>query len=173
MSDFFRAVGRVTAERELARRMSRPDARLRRRAFAIGGGEPDVDRPRAFALRLGGKLVVTDPVWSRAPSGVQAPGSAGRGARAMPPVDVVVVSHNTATTMDLPTLARSSKAAVHRAARHGAARREDHGAASSSSIVADAHGGRARRHADAGAALVEPILWDRTTAVGRLRLPGT
>jgi L-ascorbate metabolism protein UlaG (beta-lactamase superfamily) len=60
-----------------------------------------------FALRLAGKLVVTDPVWSRALSGVAKrlvePGVA---IDRMPAVDVVVISHNHRDHMDLPTLAK-------------------------------------------------------------------
>src|SRR5262245_61850742 len=60
-----------------------------------------------WALRLGGKLVVTDPIWSRSISGVVprlvAPGVA---LDAMPPIDVVLVSHDHRDHMDLPTLAQ-------------------------------------------------------------------
>jgi L-ascorbate metabolism protein UlaG (beta-lactamase superfamily) len=60
-----------------------------------------------WALRLGGKLVVTDPIWSKSISGVVprlvAPGVA---LDAMPPIDIVVVTHDHRDHMDLPTLAR-------------------------------------------------------------------
>jgi L-ascorbate metabolism protein UlaG (beta-lactamase superfamily) len=58
-----------------------------------------------WALRLGGKLAVTDPIWSRAISGVVPrlvpPGVA---LDAMPPIDVVAVTHDHRDHMDLPTL---------------------------------------------------------------------
>src|SRR5690349_14928874 len=60
-----------------------------------------------WALRMGGKLVVTDPIWSTSISGVVprlvAPGVA---LDAMPPVDIVLVTHDHRDHMDLPTLAR-------------------------------------------------------------------
>ncbi len=58
-----------------------------------------------WAVRLGGLLVVTDPVWSSSLSGVVPrlvpPGIA---LDAMPPVDVVLVTHDHRDHMDLPTL---------------------------------------------------------------------
>jgi len=60
-----------------------------------------------WALRLGGQLIVTDPIWSKAISGVVPrlvePGVA---LDAMPAVDVVLVTHDHRDHMDLPTLAR-------------------------------------------------------------------
>jgi L-ascorbate metabolism protein UlaG (beta-lactamase superfamily) len=60
-----------------------------------------------WAVRLGGQLLVTDPIWSQAISGVVprliAPGVAFE---AMPRVDVVLVTHDHRDHMDLPTLAR-------------------------------------------------------------------
>jgi L-ascorbate metabolism protein UlaG (beta-lactamase superfamily) len=60
-----------------------------------------------WALRLGGKLIVTDPIWSRSISGVMRrlvpPGVA---LDAMPQVDVVLVTHDHRDHMDLPTLAK-------------------------------------------------------------------
>jgi L-ascorbate metabolism protein UlaG (beta-lactamase superfamily) len=60
-----------------------------------------------WALRLGGKLVVTDPVWSKKLSGVVPrlvpPGNEHD---AMPPIDIVLVTHDHRDHMDAPTLAR-------------------------------------------------------------------
>ncbi|HUJ59838.1 MAG TPA: MBL fold metallo-hydrolase [Kofleriaceae bacterium] len=67
-----------------------------------------------WALRLGGQLIVTDPIWARAISGVVprlvAPGVA---LDALPPVDVVLVTHDHRDHMDLPTLARLPDAATY------------------------------------------------------------
>jgi L-ascorbate metabolism protein UlaG (beta-lactamase superfamily) len=67
-----------------------------------------------WAFRLGGKLVVTDPVWSRSLSGVVprlvAPGVA---LDAMPPIDVVLVTHDHRDHMDLPTLRKLGDAALY------------------------------------------------------------
>jgi L-ascorbate metabolism protein UlaG (beta-lactamase superfamily) len=60
-----------------------------------------------FVLRLGGKLVATDPIWSEKISGVvtrRAP--PGVALEAMPKLDVVTVSHNHYDHLDLPTLKR-------------------------------------------------------------------
>jgi L-ascorbate metabolism protein UlaG (beta-lactamase superfamily) len=60
-----------------------------------------------WALRLGGKLIVTDPIWSKSISGVVprlvAPGVP---LADMPPADVVLVTHDHRDHMDLPTLAK-------------------------------------------------------------------
>jgi L-ascorbate metabolism protein UlaG (beta-lactamase superfamily) len=67
-----------------------------------------------WALRLGGKLIVTDPIWSRSIGGavgrLVAPGVP---LAAMPPVDVVLVSHDHRDHMDLPTLRRMPDAALY------------------------------------------------------------
>ncbi len=58
-----------------------------------------------WALRLGGQVIVTDPVWSRTLGGavgrLVAPGVA---LAAMPKIDVVLVTHDHRDHMDLPTL---------------------------------------------------------------------
>ena len=65
-----------------------------------------------WAFRLGGKLVVTDPVWSRALSGVVPrlvpPGVA---LDAMPPIDLVLVTHDHRDHLDLATIARLPESA--------------------------------------------------------------
>jgi N-acyl-phosphatidylethanolamine-hydrolysing phospholipase D len=63
-----------------------------------------------FVLRLGGKLVATDPVWSERISGVirrKAP--PGVALEQVPPLDVVTISHNHYDHLDLPTLRRLGK----------------------------------------------------------------
>jgi L-ascorbate metabolism protein UlaG (beta-lactamase superfamily) len=60
-----------------------------------------------WALRLGGKLLVTDPIWSKSISGVVprlvAPGVP---LADMPAIDIVLVTHDHRDHMDLPTLAQ-------------------------------------------------------------------
>ncbi|HEY5951539.1 MAG TPA: MBL fold metallo-hydrolase [Kofleriaceae bacterium] len=67
-----------------------------------------------WALRLGGKLVVTDPVWSQTLSGVVPrlvePGVA---LEAMPAVDIVLVTHDHRDHMDLPTLGKLGDAPLY------------------------------------------------------------
>ena len=60
-----------------------------------------------WAFRLGGKLVVTDPIWSRSISGaVRRLVAPGIELAAMPPIDIVLVTHDHRDHMDLPTLAK-------------------------------------------------------------------
>jgi L-ascorbate metabolism protein UlaG (beta-lactamase superfamily) len=67
-----------------------------------------------WALRLGGKLVVTDPIWSRSISGaVRRLVEPGIELAAMPPIDVVLVTHDHRDHMDLPTLARMPHEALY------------------------------------------------------------
>ena len=76
-------------------------------AAALASGEPCAVwiGHATWAFRLGGALVVTDPVWSRALSGVVSrlvpPGVA---LAEMPPIDIVLVTHDHRDHMDLPTL---------------------------------------------------------------------
>jgi len=85
-------------------------------ASALASGEPIAVwiGHATWALRLGGKLVVTDPIWSRSISGVVprlvAPGVA---LDAMPPIDIVLVTHDHRDHMDLPTLARLGDAPLY------------------------------------------------------------
>jgi L-ascorbate metabolism protein UlaG (beta-lactamase superfamily) len=63
-----------------------------------------------FALRLGGKLVVTDPIWSTRIAGlVKRKAPPGVPLEALPAVNVVCVSHDHMDHMDLPTLRRLSR----------------------------------------------------------------
>jgi L-ascorbate metabolism protein UlaG (beta-lactamase superfamily) len=80
-----------------------------RGALALASGQPCAVwiGHATWALRLGGKLIVTDPIWSRSISGVVMrlvpPGVA---LDAMPHVDFVLVTHDHRDHMDLPTLAQ-------------------------------------------------------------------
>ncbi|HEX2688928.1 MAG TPA: MBL fold metallo-hydrolase [Kofleriaceae bacterium] len=76
-------------------------------AGALAGGAPVAVwiGHATWALRLAGKLIVTDPIWSRSIGGavrrLVAPGVA---LDAMPAVDVVLVTHDHRDHMDLPTI---------------------------------------------------------------------
>jgi L-ascorbate metabolism protein UlaG (beta-lactamase superfamily) len=67
-----------------------------------------------WALRLGGRVIVTDPIWSQSISGVvprlSPPGVA---LDAMPAIDVVLVTHDHRDHMDLRTLARLPEQALY------------------------------------------------------------
>jgi L-ascorbate metabolism protein UlaG (beta-lactamase superfamily) len=67
-----------------------------------------------WALRLGGKLVLTDPIWSTSISGLARrltpPGVA---LADMPAADIVLVSHDHRDHMDLPTLRKLSPDATY------------------------------------------------------------
>lgn len=67
-----------------------------------------------WALRLGGQLIVTDPIWSRSIGGVSArlvpPGVA---LAEMPAIDVVLVTHDHRDHMDAPTIAKLSPTATY------------------------------------------------------------
>jgi L-ascorbate metabolism protein UlaG (beta-lactamase superfamily) len=68
----------------------------------------------SWAFRLGGKLVVIDPVWSTALSGVvRRLVQPGVPLADMPPVDLVLVTHDHRDHMDLPTLAKLPHAATY------------------------------------------------------------
>jgi L-ascorbate metabolism protein UlaG (beta-lactamase superfamily) len=60
-----------------------------------------------WALRLGGVLLVTDPIWSPSIGGaVRRLAAPGVALDAMPPIDIVLVTHDHRDHMDLPTLRR-------------------------------------------------------------------
>jgi L-ascorbate metabolism protein UlaG (beta-lactamase superfamily) len=67
-----------------------------------------------FLLRLGGKLIATDPIWSSRISGVvprlSPPGLA---LEAAPAIDVVTISHNHRDHLDAPTLRRIGPRALY------------------------------------------------------------
>ena len=85
-------------------------------AEALASGEPVAVwiGHATWALRLGGKLIVIDPVWSKSLSGVvprlSPPGVA---LDAMPPIDIVLVTHDHRDHMDLPTLAKLGDAPLY------------------------------------------------------------
>lgn len=67
-----------------------------------------------WAWRLGGKIVVTDPIWSRSISGaVRRLVEPGVAMELMPPADVVLVTHDHRDHMDLPTLKQMPDAATY------------------------------------------------------------
>jgi N-acyl-phosphatidylethanolamine-hydrolysing phospholipase D len=59
-----------------------------------------------FAMRLGGKLIATDPVWSERLTVIKRRAPPGIAFADLPPVDVVTVSHNHYDHLDAPTIAR-------------------------------------------------------------------
>ncbi|HEU0030632.1 MAG TPA: MBL fold metallo-hydrolase [Kofleriaceae bacterium] len=67
-----------------------------------------------WAVRLGGQLIVTDPVWSRSLSGVaRRLVEPGVELDAMPSIDIVLVTHDHRDHMDLPTLAKLPHTALY------------------------------------------------------------
>ncbi len=59
-----------------------------------------------FVLRLGGKLIATDPVWSERLAVIKRRAPPGVVLESLPPVDVVTVSHNHYDHLDEPTITR-------------------------------------------------------------------
>jgi L-ascorbate metabolism protein UlaG (beta-lactamase superfamily) len=59
-----------------------------------------------FVLRLGGKLIATDPVWSERLAVIKRKCPVGVPLEQLPPLDVVTVSHNHYDHLDAPTIAR-------------------------------------------------------------------
>ncbi len=58
----------------------------------------------SFAMRLGGKLVLTDPIWSASVGMVRRKAPPGVAFADLPSVDIVTVSHAHYDHLDLPTL---------------------------------------------------------------------
>jgi len=85
-----------------------------RPAIGDGGAAALVDRECAvwighatWAFRMAGKLVVIDPIWSKSISGaVRRLTPPGIALADMPPIDIVLVTHDHRDHMDLPTLAK-------------------------------------------------------------------
>jgi L-ascorbate metabolism protein UlaG (beta-lactamase superfamily) len=88
---------------------------------AEGGAEALRDRDcivwighATWAFRVAGKLVVVDPIWSRSISGaVRRLSPPGIELDAMPPIDIVLVTHDHRDHMDMPTLAKLSPDATY------------------------------------------------------------
>lgn len=59
-----------------------------------------------FILRLGGRLIATDPVFSERLAVIKRRAPAGAALAELPPLDVVTVSHNHYDHLDAPTIAR-------------------------------------------------------------------
>jgi N-acyl-phosphatidylethanolamine-hydrolysing phospholipase D len=59
-----------------------------------------------FVLRLGGKLIATDPLWSERLAVIRRKVPPGVALDALPPLDVVTVTHNHYDHLDQPTIAR-------------------------------------------------------------------
>jgi len=85
-------------------------------AAALASGDPVAVwiGHATWALRLGGKLIVIDPVWSKSLSGV-VPRLVPPGVplEDMPPIDIVLVTHDHRDHMDLPTLAKLGDAPLY------------------------------------------------------------
>jgi N-acyl-phosphatidylethanolamine-hydrolysing phospholipase D len=78
-------------------------------AAALAGGAPCAVwiGHATWAFRLAGSLVVTDPIWSRSIGGaVRRLVPPGVALADLPPVDVVLVTHDHRDHMDVPTLAQ-------------------------------------------------------------------
>lgn len=73
-----------------------------------------------YALRLGGKLVVTDPVWSDRVHTKRRSVAPGVPLEAMPRIDVVTVSHSHFDHLDLPTLRRIGPDTLYVVPKHNA-----------------------------------------------------
>ena len=66
-----------------------------------------------FAMRLGGKMIVTDPVWSERIGFAKRRAAPGVAMEAMPPIDIVTISHSHRDHMDMPSLERIGKKATY------------------------------------------------------------
>ncbi len=66
-----------------------------------------------FALKLGGKLIATDPIWSERIHTIRRQSRPGIGFAEMPALDVVTVSHSHFDHLDLPTLKRIGPKALY------------------------------------------------------------
>ncbi|MDB4966198.1 MAG: outer membrane protein romA [Myxococcales bacterium] len=59
-----------------------------------------------FVMRLGGRLIATDPIWSERIAVVRRKVAPGAALEALPPFDVVTVTHNHYDHLDAPTISR-------------------------------------------------------------------
>ncbi len=86
-----------------------------------GGAEALRDREVAvwighatWAFRMAGKLVVIDPIWSKSIGGaVKRLVPPGIALEAMPPIDIVLVTHDHRDHMDLPTIGKLPREATY------------------------------------------------------------
>lgn len=62
-----------------------------------------------FVLRLGGLLIATDPIWSDRIAVIKRKSAVGVALDALPPFDVVTVTHNHFDHLDAPTIRRIGK----------------------------------------------------------------
>jgi N-acyl-phosphatidylethanolamine-hydrolysing phospholipase D len=60
----------------------------------------------SFVLRLGGKLIATDPIWSEKIAVIRRLAPPGVPLEKLPPLDVVAITHNHYDHLDVPTLKR-------------------------------------------------------------------
>ena len=83
-------------------------------ALAAGGPVAVWIGHATWALRLGGQLIVIDPIWSSSISGaVRRRVAPGVALDAMPAIDVVLVTHDHRDHMDLPTLRKLPDSALY------------------------------------------------------------
>jgi len=66
-----------------------------------------------FAVKLAGKLIATDPVWSERVGPIRRKVAPGVALEALPPFDVVTVSHNHYDHLDKPSIARLGDAPLY------------------------------------------------------------
>jgi L-ascorbate metabolism protein UlaG (beta-lactamase superfamily) len=66
-----------------------------------------------FVLRLGKKLIATDPLWSERLTVIRRKVPPGVALEALPPLDVVTVTHNHYDHLDQPTIARIGNGPVY------------------------------------------------------------
>ncbi len=66
-----------------------------------------------FLLRLGGRLIATDPIWSERLATLRRHTAPGVTLESIPTIDVVTVSHTHYDHLDLPTLRRIGKDALY------------------------------------------------------------
>jgi L-ascorbate metabolism protein UlaG (beta-lactamase superfamily) len=84
-----------------------------RKAFASSEARLGWVGHATFAMRLGGQLVATDPVWSAGIHTVSRVAPPGIELADLPQIDVVTVSHSHYDHMDLPTLRRIGRDALY------------------------------------------------------------
>ncbi len=66
-----------------------------------------------FTMKLGGKVIATDPIWSERIHTIRRKSKPGVALDHLPPIDVVTVSHSHFDHLDLPTLKRIGPSALY------------------------------------------------------------